>query len=176
MIFELVPHQNPSQIGMAFEVNAIKIKNFALLKFRAAPDRRERRQPRALSSISGAHSNDHRSMFVGYRIKVINRLEIARNFLLGRLINFFLHALDDCFYFYRFLHDPIEPIDARDIGTKIEPQGRIDAQKSCSRYRMLVINQKRILLRRAAVRNDFNLRPRHISFDAGFYLIQRFHH
>ncbi len=39
VIFELVPHQDAAQIGMAFELNTVKIKNFPLLKFRAAPDR-----------------------------------------------------------------------------------------------------------------------------------------
>ena len=46
MIFELVPHQDAPQIGMAVETNAVEIENFALLKFGAAPNRRERRQTR----------------------------------------------------------------------------------------------------------------------------------
>src|SRR5262249_20073738 len=39
MIFELVPHQDPAQIGVAIEMNAVKIENLALLKFCAPPDR-----------------------------------------------------------------------------------------------------------------------------------------
>jgi hypothetical protein len=48
VIFELIPHQDAAQIGMTVEANAVEIENFALLKFRAPPDRRERRQMRAL--------------------------------------------------------------------------------------------------------------------------------
>src|SRR5262249_14053478 len=40
---------------------------------------------------------------------------------------------------------------------------------------MLVINQKRMLLRRATVRDDFNLRPRHGGFDARFDFVESFH-
>ena len=52
MIFKFIPHQNPPQIGMAVEVNAVQIENFALLKFRAPPDRRERWQARSLCAIT----------------------------------------------------------------------------------------------------------------------------
>ncbi len=41
MIFKFVPHQNPAQIGMAIEMNSVEIEDFALLKFGAAPNRRE---------------------------------------------------------------------------------------------------------------------------------------
>ena len=40
-IFELVPHQDPPEIGMTFEMDAVKIEDLALLKFRAPPDRSE---------------------------------------------------------------------------------------------------------------------------------------
>src|ERR1043166_7205612 len=43
IILEFIPHQNPPEIGMAVEANSIKIENFALLKFGAAPDGSERR-------------------------------------------------------------------------------------------------------------------------------------
>ena len=78
MIFELVPHQDPAQIGMAVEANAVEIENLALLEFGAAPDRRERWQARALCTIAGPHANDHRAVFVRHRVKVINRFEITR--------------------------------------------------------------------------------------------------
>ena len=38
MINKFIPHQNAPQIRMAVEAHAIKIKNFAFLKFRAPPD------------------------------------------------------------------------------------------------------------------------------------------
>ena len=52
MIFELVPHQNPPQIGMTVETDAVEIENLALLEFGAAPDRRERWQMRAVGAIA----------------------------------------------------------------------------------------------------------------------------
>src|SRR6266480_7576121 len=50
-IFEFVPHQNAAQIGMSVEINSVEIENFALLKLRAPPNWRQRRQPRAIRSI-----------------------------------------------------------------------------------------------------------------------------
>src|SRR6266508_4319194 len=41
MINKFIPHQNAPQIGMVVEAHAIKIKNLALLKFRAPPNGRE---------------------------------------------------------------------------------------------------------------------------------------
>src|SRR6266699_3868731 len=45
MIDKFVPHENPPQVRVSVEMYAIKIKDFTLLKFGAAPDRRERGQP-----------------------------------------------------------------------------------------------------------------------------------
>ena len=52
IIFELVPHQNPAQIGMTIEPDAIEIENLALLELGTAPDRRERWQVGTVCAIS----------------------------------------------------------------------------------------------------------------------------
>ena len=41
MVLKIVPHQDATQIGMAVERDAIKVVDFALLKFAAAPDKRQ---------------------------------------------------------------------------------------------------------------------------------------
>src|SRR6266480_6685899 len=82
IVFELVPHQTPAQIGMTIEPDAIEIENLALLKLGTAPDWRERGQAGAVYAISRAHANDYLAVFTGHRIKVINCLEIPGDFLL----------------------------------------------------------------------------------------------
>ena len=76
-----------------------------------------------------------------HRVKVINRLEITGNFLLSGLDDLFFLTIDELLYLSCFLHDAIEPIDAGDIGAKIETQRRIDAQESRNRDCVLVIDQ-----------------------------------
>jgi hypothetical protein len=82
---------------MAIEMNSVEIENLALLKFSAPPDRRKRWQARAVRAIRRAHPNNHRAMFVRHRVEVINRFEIAGNFLFRRFIDFFLLSIDDLF-------------------------------------------------------------------------------
>src|SRR5262245_18578019 len=127
---------------MAFEANAVKIEDLALLKLGAAPNRRQRWQVSAVGAIACAHANDDRSVFMGHRIKVINRLKVTGDFLLGRLNNLFLLAIDDLLYLRGFLRHANEPIDTGDIGAKIQIQRWIDAQKSRYRDRVLVIDQQ----------------------------------
>ena len=112
---------------------------------------------------------------MGHRVKVINRFEISRNFLLCRFDDFLFLTIDELLYLRCFLHHAIQPIDTRDIGAKIQAQRRIDAQKSRNRDGMLVIDQKRMLLRWAAVLHNFDLRTGHRGFDARFDLLERFH-
>jgi len=38
MVLKIVPHQDAPQIGMAVEHDAVKVVDFALLKFAAAPN------------------------------------------------------------------------------------------------------------------------------------------
>ena len=139
-VFELVPHQNPPQIWMAVELDSIEVKNFPLLKFRAPPNRSERRQSHAVGAIGRAHPNDDRPVLVRYRVEVINRFEIAGNCFLNRLVNFLFHAVDDGFYLCRFLYDLIEPINAGRIRTEIESQRRVIAQKFRDRDRMFIVD------------------------------------
>ena len=101
-----------------------------------------------------------------HRVKVINCFEIPRNFLLSGLDYLFFLTIDDLLHLSCFLHHGIQPIDAGDVGAKIEAQHRIDAQESRNRDGMLVINQKRMLLRWAAVRHNVDLRARHGGLDA----------
>src|SRR4029077_2353284 len=107
--------------------------------------------------------------------KMINRLEISGNFLLSGLDDLFFLTIDDLLYLRCFLHDAIEPIDARNIGAKIQAQRRIDAQKPRNRDGMLVIDQKRMLLRWAAVLHDFHILTGYRCFDADLDLLKRFH-
>jgi hypothetical protein len=97
---------------------------------------------RALCTITGAHANDDRAVFMRHRVKVINRFAISRNFLLRRFDDFFFLTIDDLLYLRCFLHHAIEPIDTRDIGAKIQAQRRIDAQKSRDGDRVLVIDEQ----------------------------------
>src|SRR6266576_5463576 len=125
---------------MALKANSVKIEDLALLKFGAAPDRRQRWQVGTVCAIACAHANDYRAVFMGHRIKVINCLEIPGNFLLSGLDDLFFLTIDDLLYLRCFLHHAIEPIDTRDIGAKIQTQRGIDAQKSRYRDRALVID------------------------------------
>src|SRR5215831_11130677 len=126
---------------MAFEADAIEIENFTLPKLGTAPDRRQRWQMGTVCTIACAHANDDRAVFMGHRIKVINCLQISRNFLLSGLDDLFFLAIDKLLYLGCFLHDTIEPIDTSNIGAKIQIQRGIDAQKSRYRDRVLVIDQ-----------------------------------
>src|SRR5437879_7827359 len=160
---------------MTIEPDAMEIENLALLKLGAAPDRCERWQVGTVCAISSAHANDYRAVFVGHRVKVINRLEIPGNFLLGGLDDLFFLSIDELIYLRCFLHDAVQPIDTRDIGAKIQTERRIDAQKSRNRHGLLVADQKRMLLRWTTVRHDFDFGAGHRCFDSRFDLLERFH-
>src|SRR6516165_8493660 len=112
---------------MTIKANAVKIEDLALLKLGTSPDRRQRWQAGTICAIACAHANDYRAVFMSHRVKVINRLEIPWNFLLGGLGDLFFPTIDNLLYLRCFLHDAIEPIDTRDIGAKIQIQGGIDA-------------------------------------------------
>src|ERR1051326_5095514 len=58
VIGKLIPHQNAPQIGMTFEANTVKVENFALLEFRAPPNKSEGRKDRARRAIAGPQPND----------------------------------------------------------------------------------------------------------------------
>ena len=141
IILELVPHQNAPQIRMAVEANAVEIENLALLKFRAPPDRRERRQTRALRAIGRAHANDHRPVFQRHRVEVIDRFEIAGKEFLLRFFDFLFHALDDLLHLHFLRHRAIEPIDAGHVRAVIEAQRRIVAQELRNGGRVFVVEQ-----------------------------------
>ena len=175
MIFEFVPHQNPPQIGMPVEMDAVEIEDFALLKFGAAPHRGERWQMRPIYAIRRPHSNNERTVFEFHRVEVINRLEISGNFLLAGLVDFFFNAVDDLFHLGRFLHRSIQPIDAGDIRAKIKTQGRMIAKKRCDCYGVVVVDQERRLLGRPGVNDDLDFRPARGQLRPVFDLLKRFH-
>src|SRR5437763_6797265 len=129
VIFKLIPHQDAPQIRMALEPNAVKIGNFPLLKFCAAPDWCERRQPRSGCAISSTHSNNYRSMFLPDRVQMIDRFEIAGNFLLLCYFLFLFLSLYNPFHLHFFFHYAIEPIDTGCIVAEAETQCRIVPQK-----------------------------------------------
>src|SRR5919106_5468844 len=125
---------------MALKADAVKIEDLALLKLGTAPDRRQRWQLGTVCAIACAHANDYRAVFVGHRIKVVNRIEIPRDFLLSGLDDLFFLTINELLYLCCFLHDAIKPIDTSHIGAKIQTQRGIDAQKSRDRDRVLVID------------------------------------
>src|SRR5262249_16015642 len=123
---------------MALEANAVKIEDLALLKLGTAPDRRQRWQVGTVCAISCAQANDYRAVFMSHRVKVINRLQIPGNFLLSGLNDLLFLTVYDLLHFRRPFHGAVQPIDARDVRTKIEAQRWIDAHKSRYRDRVLV--------------------------------------
>jgi hypothetical protein len=54
MVFELVPHQNTTEIGMADEGDAEEVEDFAFLKFAGAPNGRERGDGSLVGAVAGA--------------------------------------------------------------------------------------------------------------------------
>src|SRR5262249_45264925 len=111
---------------MAIKANAVKIEDLAFLKLCTTPDRRQRRQVDTVCAIVCAHANDYRAVFMGHRVKVVNRLEMPGNFLLSALDDLFFLTIDELLCLRCFLRNAIEPIDARNIGAKIETQRGID--------------------------------------------------
>src|SRR5215467_14364002 len=105
---------------MTVEPNAVEIEDLALLKLGTAPDGRERWQVIAVSAVVCPHANDYRAVFMGDRIKVINSLEIPWNFLFSGLDDLLFLTIDHFFCLRCFLHNAIWPIDAGDIGAKIQ--------------------------------------------------------
>jgi hypothetical protein len=77
---------------------------------------------------------------------VINSFEVPGNLFLGRFIDFLFLSIDDFFHLHLFLYGTIQPIDAGRIGTKIQTQRRIIAQKLCHIARMFIVNLDRMLL------------------------------
>ena len=85
-------------------------------------------------------------MFVFHRVKVINSFEVARNFFFRRLVDLFLHAIDDGLHFCCFLNDAIEPIDSGRVRAVIEGQCRMITEKLRDRGSVLIVDQQRRLL------------------------------
>ena len=65
VVFELFPHEQAAQVGVAREDDSVEIEDFALLKFRAAPDGRERRQVIFLRPVFRAQTQDQRPLRSG---------------------------------------------------------------------------------------------------------------
>ena len=114
-------------------------------------------------------------MSSGDGIQMVNRFQITRNYLLACLIDFFFNTIDNLLHLHRLFDCPIEPIDPGYIGTKIQSQLRIVAQKARDFDGMFVIDPERCLLRWAAVGHDVYLRAGRGGFEAGFDFVERFH-
>src|SRR4029453_3581913 len=160
---------------MAIEVNSVEIENFPLLKFRAPPHGRQRWQSCFRGAIARAHPNNYRSMSSGDGIQMVNRFQITRNYLLACLIDFFLNTIDNLLHLHRLFDCPIGPIDPGYIGTKIQSQLRIVAQKAHDFDGMFTIDPERCLLRWAAVGAHVEGSAGNPGLGAGFDLLQRFH-
>ena len=89
---------------------------------------------------------------------MVNRFQITRNYLLACLIHFFFNTIDNLLHLHRLFDCPIEPIDPGYIGTKIQSQLRIVAQKARDFDGMFAVDPERCLLRWAAVGHDVYLR------------------
>ena len=73
MVGELVPHQDPAQVGMPGEDDAEKIKDLALLELGAAPNRRPQMEWCAsVVAVAGAHAQHERADAAGGRIEMID--------------------------------------------------------------------------------------------------------
>jgi cytoskeleton protein RodZ len=171
----LVSGSGASQIRMVFEMDPVEIVNLALLKFGAAPDRRERRQRRTFRPVVRPQPNDDRAVLMRHRVEVVNRLEITGKKFLLRLLDVLFLTLDQLFHFHLFLNRAIEPIDAGHIGAVIEAQGWIIAQETRDGGCVRVIEEKRRLIRRTEMGNDLKFGARNRVLGAGFDLFERFH-
>src|ERR1051325_7378310 len=61
-ILETIPHEDAPQVGMAVEDDAVKVECLTLLKFRAAPERRERWHMNLVSAVRGAKAHNNRAV------------------------------------------------------------------------------------------------------------------
>ena len=106
---------------------------------------------------------------------MINRFKVTgpRSFL--HLLDFLLHAVDDFLHLELFDELGVEPIDAGDVRRLIKSQRRIVAEKPRDRDAVGIVNEQGTLTRRTVVRTDLDLRAGNGSFDAGLYLLNRFH-
>ena len=102
MVLKTIPHQDAAQIGMPVEDDTVKIEDFALLKFRAAPDRRERRQMDLVGAIFGAHTKNDGAVFFLHGEEVIDDFEMADGMDPPDLFNLLFHAIHNLFTFHFF--------------------------------------------------------------------------
>src|ERR1700682_4650428 len=100
---------------MILEANTVEIKNLPLLKFSAPIDGRERWQTRPICAIMCPHSNNHGSMFVRYRIEVIDRFEVTGKKLLLCFFDFLFFSFYDLLYLHFLRHFSIQPVHTRDV-------------------------------------------------------------
>ena len=91
---------------------------------------------------------------------MINRFEITGNCLLLRFFDFLFHALDDLLHLHLFLSPRVEPIDAGDVGAVIKRNAGSSRRNFATSTRMLIVDQKRRLLRWTGVRDDVDLARR----------------
>ena len=74
MPFEIIPHHDAPHVGVPLKDNAKQIKDFSLLKFRTAPNRRRRRQGRHRFAIGSPKTKDEGAHALVDGIKVVDRL------------------------------------------------------------------------------------------------------
>ncbi len=181
MILESLPHQNPPQIGMARKHHSEKVEDLPLLKLRRAPDGRERRQLDGVAPVPGAHPQDHRPMFCGHRVEVVNGFEIAGldafARLLDRLLNLLLHSVHGLCNFARyfnFLGDLfVRPVHSGYVRQKIEGQLPVVAQEPGYGNSGLRREPQRVLCAGAAVGHNLHHRARHGRFNRRLDLFHR---
>ena len=167
VVFEPVPHQNAAQVGMAGEDDPVEIEDLALLKLGRAPDGRERGQLDLVGAVRGRMRSTSGPMLLRDRNRVVDRFKIARlDALAGFVDGFFDRLLDavdglrDLTCYFHFFRDLfVGPIDAGDVGKKIEGQFGVVAQKRRDGDGARGCEPQRVLRARAGIGHNLNAAP-----------------
>ena len=179
VVFELVPHQNTTEIGMADEGDAEEIEDFAFLKFAGAPDGRERGDGSLVGAVAGAQTENHGAVAVSDRVEMIDDLEKAGLEALGLLFDDFrgggrirrigrgnVFRFDDFFF---------GPVDAGDVGALVEFERRIVAEKFGDGAGVGGAEEQRVLSGDAGIRDDGDLGTGKPGEEAVANLLRGFH-
>ena len=110
-----------------------------------------------------------------HRIEVIDRFQVAGSRVLRRPLDFSLCPVNDLLFLVLLLDHRVEPINAGNVRSIIETQGRVVAQELGDCQSMAVIQEQRIRSARAGIPHNLHGRPRYCRFDACLDLFQRFH-
>ena len=174
VVLKTIPHQNPPQVRVPVEEHAVEVEHLALLKLRAAPQRRERRDPHRVRAARRALAEDDRPVLQRHRIEVIHRFEVAGALGLLHLLDLLLHAVHHLLDLHLLGQLRIEVINPRDVRAIVETELGVIAEKLGDGVGVLHIHGQRMLRARAVVLHDGELRARHSGLGTGFDLLKDF--